>query len=335
MKDLKEFKYQHQLDEGTKHKSPRSRFDLYCGMLLGALAVGIIWPAATKWIAKETRVAHAMTAKKLIASNVVPESMTETKSTNIDKIIPTPLPAETITRGVEKSPAPLETPSRKAVSLVKENRAEKPKEKKISSKKIIAAKPLEKEKEKEKKDLRLASRSVAPVKAARVEAVIESEMVLTAADVQAKTDATLLRNDVSGATPESLAAEVSGPFITISAVQYDKSSLSNCKNRCLLKARDAKGQAVNAIISGPSFADILIEHQGTINLTGKKSTIKKHEVFLVQNITFNLPDAKAGVANSGSSQPAKSNVSQPNTAPSTYQGGSEAYEDLGSDLAPR
>lgn len=328
MKDLKEFKYQHQLDEGTKYKAPRSRFDLICGMLLGALAVGIIWPAATKWVAKETRVAHAMSAKKLLASNSVPNDIAVARPLNIDKIAQ-PLPSENINPKIEKTSSSTEAPKQKTLATVKDTKAEKPKEKASSTtKKSFAAKPLE------KKELRVASRSV-PAKPMRAETLIESEMVLTAAEVQAKTDATLLKSDVSGASSESLATEASGPFITISSVQYDKSSLSNCKNRCLLKAKDSKGQAVNAIISGPSFADILMEHQGTINLTGKKSTIKKHEVFLVQNITFNLPDPKAGVANSSSNQPAKASTSQPNTPPNPYKGGSEAYEDLGSDLAPR
>jgi hypothetical protein len=331
MKDLKEFKYQHQLDKGSKPKAPRSRFDLYCGMLLGALAVGIIWPAATKWVAKESRTAHAMPAKKLLAMNSIPKDLPLARPLPSEKATTVQTPAnESSVAKITNLPSPTEAAPRKAISANKEVKTEKLRENKpILAKKTFAAKPLE------KKELRIASRSVPTSRPVRTETMMETEAVLTAAEVQAKTDATLLKNDVSGTTSESAPADESAPYITISAVQYDKSSLSNCKNRCLLKAKDAKGQVINAIVSGPSFADILMEHEGTINLTGKKSTIKKHEVFLVQSITFNLPDPKAGVANSNTNPVPKSSVSQPNKTPPPYQGGSEAYEDLGSDLAPR
>lgn len=83
-------------------------------------------------------------------------------------------------------------------------------------------------------------------------------------------------------------SEGSETFRTIYNVSYNKESLANCKQFCLLRIRDPNGLSISAVINGPEYAAILGEHSGTINLTGKKRLIKNHNVFMVQNITFNL-----------------------------------------------
>lgn len=93
------------------------------------------------------------------------------------------------------------------------------------------------------------------------------------------------------------AGDTETKFETIFDARYSKDQLSNCRQRCLIKSTDAKGQVVHAIINGPAFADVLSDHRGTINITGVKRAVHNYEVFMVQNITFNLPkSAEAKIA---------------------------------------
>ena len=341
MKDLKEFKYQHQLDGSNLNRKPLGRrFGLISGMLLGALAVVALWPASVKWVAKEKSAAHAMPAKKLIATNEVTRPIDITRSPSHEKSAPKEKIVEDEIIEAEAAPkssvlgfakmVALEEPATKA----KSSPSIPGKNNKVAAKLVTVIMPKKTLKgiEKEKKTPVNVAKLEAPVKAALPsrtgDDLEETQTVMSAADVQAKTDAALLKSDVASNEPADAV------LVTIYNVQYEKSTLASCKAHCLLKAKDAKGNTINAVISGPNFADILAEHAGTINITGKKANIKKIDIFMVQSITFNLP-SQMPVDPTGKTVPVIPTQIKKDAAPSRpYKGGSDAYEDLSSDPVP-
>ncbi|MBC7530768.1 MAG: hypothetical protein H7318_04255 [Oligoflexus sp.] len=341
MKDLKEFKYQHQLDGSNLHRKPSgARFGVISGMLLGALAVGVLWPAGVKWVAKEKSAAHAMPAKKLIAMNEVTRPIDITRSPSQeksapkekiveDKIIEAEAAPKTGSAGVTKKVA-REAPATRAKSSPsipgKNNKvAAKPVAVNISKK---TPKGIEKEKKTPVNVAKLEASAKAALPSRAGDTLEETQTVMSADDVQAKTDAALFKSDVASNEPADVA------LVTIYNAQYEKSTLASCKAHCLLNAKDAKGNTINAVISGPNFADILTEHAGTINITGKKTNIKNVDVFMVQSITFNLSSQKP-VDPTGKTVSVTPTQIKKDVAPKRpYQGGTEAYEDLSSDPVP-
>lgn len=114
-------------------------------------------------------------------------------------------------------------------------------------------------------------------------------------------------------------------FLTIYNASYSKDTLQSCRQRCLLRIRDANGQSIPAVINGPEFATILSEHGGTINLIGKNRLVRNRNLFMVQNITFNLAPMQAKtVANPNSGK-----LRYSNARPQPRFG----YEDLRDDLS--
>ncbi len=339
MKDLKEFKYQHQLDETNHHRKPRSKMGLISGMLLGMLAIGVLWPVGTKWVAKERSAAHAMPAKKLIARNEVTRPIdirrvpTQDKITRMEKIDTEEEITKPTSPVLPTKKVALEIPATKmkALAAVAEAKPVKPqpspkvvKVASVASVKKPVSKALSSEKRIQIAKLDAPQQTLPTVHS--TELVEEGETVLSADEVQAKTDAVLLKaQGVSDTVASNVHSE------TIVNAQYEKSTLSGCKARCLLKAKDAEGHAISAIISGPNFADILAEHNGTINITGKKTKVKNHEVFMVQSITFNLPAPKAA---GQTGKPAPTQIKKDVLPNRPYTGTPEAYEDLSSDPLP-
>jgi|GEM_PF-6609692 hypothetical protein len=76
--------------------------------------------------------------------------------------------------------------------------------------------------------------------------------------------------------------------MVINNASYSKETLNNCPKRCLLLGLDAFGQPIKAIISGPVYAEALLNHNGSINLSGQPRLVKNQQVLLVENVTFNL-----------------------------------------------
>ncbi len=340
MNGPEEFKHQQQLEEKpVVVKVPRSpRFDLIWGIILGAVAMGILLPAIAKHNARKSKTHHALSAKSLDDTN--PDSG-EAPSENLPaaggvksepakKVHGAPKALATVKTAPKTPSLPLPIPTPPAIKAVasiaveKKETLTKPEPVvKVATPPKAIAQAQEKEKEKEKKEV--LSKTETPVRAAALPKVKDNMadpgIMLTANDIAAKTDEALLANLVNDN------AQNKAPYITIYNSKYQKDTLANCKLRCLLVTKDEKGVTTNAVISGPNFADILKEFQGTINLTGKKTTFKSHEVFMVQNITFNTPAPKKP-ALGAKSAPLK--VYKGDRTPAT-----EGYEDLGSDLNPR
>lgn len=89
-------------------------------------------------------------------------------------------------------------------------------------------------------------------------------------------------------TSEALGGSSQAVTKTISMNSYSKDNLTKCAKFCMLRGKDANGAAVSAIINGREFADVLNQHQGSVQLVGKQQTIKGRSVFMVQsiNLTF-------------------------------------------------
>ncbi len=70
--------------------------------------------------------------------------------------------------------------------------------------------------------------------------------------------------------------------------RYSKDKLSACPKRCVISVQDAHGNAVKALISGDLYASGLQKHNGTVNLSGQPKWVNNQQVFVVEQITFNL-----------------------------------------------
>lgn len=172
-------------------------------------------------------------------------------------------------------------------------REESPEKREARRQILVAKLEKEKEKEKEKTDDQATREANRTNEAPSPEAANSLNSPPTAQSIQTQAEDEFMNAGGS---------EGSETFRTIYNVSYTKESLANCKQFCLLRIRDPNGLNISAVINGPEFASILGEHSGTINLTGKKRVIKNHNVFMVQNITFNLAPIQAkpvADANSG------------------------------------
>ncbi len=76
--------------------------------------------------------------------------------------------------------------------------------------------------------------------------------------------------------------------VTINNASFSKATLGSCGRRCALLGMDALGNPIKAVIDGPTFAGALLQHNGTINISGQPRIIKNQQVLVVENITFNL-----------------------------------------------
>ncbi len=87
--------------------------------------------------------------------------------------------------------------------------------------------------------------------------------------------------------------------VSINNASFSKANLGNCTKRCALMGMDAMGQPIKAIIDGATYASALMQHNGTINISGQPRIIKNQQVLVVENITFNLSSAPKAVAKRG------------------------------------
>lgn len=316
MKKLKEFKYQDQLDGKVTPKAPVSRFDLICGMLLTGLALGLIIPSAREWLKDQppmslaARVAPDMNEvdespaavnSELTVANIEKPPVLQVEPAYVpDKEPPHPsakIPPKSLMRVLPKSVAVTHNKTKHILEKTKQTK--------------VASHPLNS-----------TSGKVATPKMIEV-SLTETDATLSAQDFAARSDATLMAE--SGPNEKT-------KFVTLNNASYQKEGLADCKVRCVVRGTDASGHIIQAVVSGPEFADILSEHKGTINLTGIKRKFKSHDFFMVQNITFNVAAKKGAVAHTE----IKKNASEALRL-STYKStisDPEVYEDLNSDPSP-
>ncbi|WP_141733658.1 hypothetical protein [Oligoflexus tunisiensis] len=84
--------------------------------------------------------------------------------------------------------------------------------------------------------------------------------------------------------------------VSINNASFSKANLANCTRRCALMGMDAMGKPIKAIINGATYAAALMQHNGTINISGQPRIIKNQQVLVVENITFNLAPSQKSVA---------------------------------------
>jgi hypothetical protein len=84
--------------------------------------------------------------------------------------------------------------------------------------------------------------------------------------------------------------------VSINNASFSKANLANCTKRCALLGTDAMGKPIRAIINGAAYATALMQHNGTINISGQPRIIKNQQVLVVENITFNLAPTPKSVA---------------------------------------
>ncbi|MDQ3231483.1 MAG: hypothetical protein M3Q07_06645 [Pseudobdellovibrionaceae bacterium] len=89
--------------------------------------------------------------------------------------------------------------------------------------------------------------------------------------------------------------------VSINNASFSKANLSNCGKRCALLGMDAMGNPIKAIIDGTAYASALLQHNGTINISGQPRIVKNQQVLVVENITFNLAPTQKAVAKRGRS----------------------------------
>lgn len=87
--------------------------------------------------------------------------------------------------------------------------------------------------------------------------------------------------------------------VSINNASFSKANLANCTKRCALMGMDALGNPIKAIIDGAAYASALMQHNGTINISGQPRIIKNQQILVVENITFNLAPSTKAVAKRG------------------------------------
>jgi hypothetical protein len=87
--------------------------------------------------------------------------------------------------------------------------------------------------------------------------------------------------------------------VSINNASFSKANLGNCTKRCALMGMDAMGHPIKAIIDGATYAAALMQHNGTINISGQPRIIKNQQILVVENITFNLSSSQKAVAKRG------------------------------------
>ncbi len=305
-------------------KPQRSNFDLISGMILGGLLVGVMMPVANKFLnSNEAKGRFSMKAKAPISQELKKRDKERKAiaSANIE-VAPIsfkpslPLPEAKVEPKTEELP-------KAEVPKIKTSKQE-PEKKKNEAKRLektatLAAKKKNKATTSEAEAPR-ATMALAAKKLPESQELVELSSPQSAELIAQKSDQSLTDNRIESIAPGER-------FIVINNAQYSKEQLENCPKRCLLKSTDAKGQTVYAVISGPAFAEALKEHQGTINLTGIKRTVKGSEIFLVQSITYNLP----GSARTADAKKSPDNA--PKAAPKNRQDSS--WEDLKDEVKIR
>lgn len=257
----------------SKNKPTRSNFDLICGMILGGLIVGTILPITMKNFGGES------SKKSLRARAPISHHM---KSITLDKAKQAPKGKIVASANVE--PARISdklTPTKTSVDAKPIEKIEKD----LKTTQSETPKPVVKKVETKKQTPKKIEK---PKSAAKIEAPQRQNAALEEMSGSASAQAVAAKTD-SALTATGIPAESSDSVITITNAQYSKEQLQNCSKRCLLKSTDQSGKVIHAIIHGPAFAEVLESHQGTINIIGVKRVVKNYEVFMVQNITFNLP----------------------------------------------
>jgi hypothetical protein len=232
----------------------RSKFDLICGMILGGLVVGITLPAASSYLGDhDTKAVLSLKSRVLLPNRA--------------KISDPPVLRSTLSRHADAQPTRTEVMADSKLSQTEVQPAD-----------TIApnAKPplietVEIDSKKEKKTKR--SKNLAVKREPR-----------SAFEEKASTQSLEELSDAPAKKPTVSTAKLS----VIPNAQYSKEHLDKCPKKCVVKSKDAFGKTIFAVINGPEFADVLRDHQGTINMVGEKRVVKNLEVFLVQSITFNL-----------------------------------------------
>jgi hypothetical protein len=87
--------------------------------------------------------------------------------------------------------------------------------------------------------------------------------------------------------------------VSINNASFSKANLASCSKRCALMGMDAMGNPIKAIIDGATYASALMQHNGTINISGQPRIIKNQQILVVENITFNLAPSQKAVAKRG------------------------------------
>jgi hypothetical protein len=87
--------------------------------------------------------------------------------------------------------------------------------------------------------------------------------------------------------------------VSINNASFSKANLAGCSKRCALMGMDAMGNPIKAIIDGATYASALMQHNGTINISGQPRFIKNQQILVVENITFNLAPSQKAVAKRG------------------------------------
>jgi hypothetical protein len=116
--------------------------------------------------------------------------------------------------------------------------------------------------------------------------------------------------------------------VSINNASFSKANLASCTKRCALLGMDAMGRPIKAIIDGATYASALMQHNGTINISGQPRIIKNQQILIVQNITFNLAPSQKSVAKRGR---------MPTGAPAAVNENSSGYTEVsfeGDDLKP-
>lgn len=301
----------------SNHQPQRSNFDLICGMILGGLLVGVLSPIVSKNFGNEGLAGKkSLRARAPLTHDMKSVSLGKDKVSNKEKpkVIASANaePARIAEKIAEPTPEPTppvvtppSTPKPESLKTVAV-KTETPKREKAKTKK--PSRKLEKPK-------KLKAANTQANDKIYTENLEEMSDSANATTIAAKTDKALTETGVPATAGEDT-------VMTIANAQYSKDQLDHCSKRCLIKSTDPKGQIINAVISGPAFAEVLRDHNGTINITGVKRVIKDQEIFLVQNITFNLPP-----------RPQTAQATQIKNAP--VRTNEPAWEDLSEDVKIR
>lgn len=259
--------------------------------LLG-LVTGVSIPVAMKFIGATTKKTEA----KVAASSPDSESEDETVSEDETKSVPNTKSSGDESRPVQKSKLADEAkaipkPKAKAADDTKSALKKSADESKAASKAKAAA--LAPKKANSAKTLAAKTPVAAPAKTnptVTLEEIPTSiAMVSPAPAAAAAVPAPAPRTGSTNAgAPFDVNAGGSAASKTIALNSYSKDSLRNCPKYCVLHGKDKSGSAVSAVINGREFADVLNQHQGSVELVGKQQKVKGQSIFMVQSINLTL-----------------------------------------------
>jgi chemotaxis protein histidine kinase CheA len=219
---------------------------------------------------------------------------------------------------------------RLAAAAFRSNKDEKKAEKAVAKIEKPAPAPVKEEPaaKAKSKDMKVAKAEKAPAPSAAADLIEEVPSALTAVQVEklmqtnsvalAKNQKALARPvslppsqnlNAAPAVPQTLSAlpilktdprgESKTYPVSINNASFSKANLANCTKRCALMGMDALGNPIKAIIDGNAYASALMQHNGTINISGQPRIIKNQQILVVENITFNLAPTTKAVAKRG------------------------------------